>query len=121
MQERESTALDKLDWMVVCDLFETETAAFWKRPGVNPGSIGTEVFVLPGAAFYEKKGSVTNSGRLAQWKDQAGDPPGDARDELRNSRRPRGGNNTAVQRLRIRKDKPIKISIGLMTRASAVI
>ena len=80
--ERESTALDKLDWMVVCDLFETETASFWKRPGVNPGSIKTEVFVLPGAAFYEKKGSVTNSGRLAQWKDQAASPPGDARDEL---------------------------------------
>jgi len=28
---REGSALDKLDWMVVCDLFETETAAFWKR------------------------------------------------------------------------------------------
>jgi formate dehydrogenase major subunit len=80
--ERERAALDKLDWMVVCDLFETETAAFWKRPGVNPKNIRTEVFLLPGAAFYEKKGSVTNSGRLAQWKDQACHSPGDARDEL---------------------------------------
>jgi formate dehydrogenase major subunit len=79
---RESAALDKLDWMVVCDLFETETAAFWKRPGVNPGAVGTEVFLLPGAAFYEKTGSVTNSGRLAQWKEKACEPPGDACDEL---------------------------------------
>ena len=79
---REKSALDKLDWMVVCDLFETETTNFWKRPGVNPGTIGTEVFLLPGAAFYEKKGSVTNSGRLGQWKDKACDPPGDASDEL---------------------------------------
>ncbi len=80
--DRERSAFDKLDWMVVCDLFETETATFWKRPGLNPGTIGTEVFLLPGAAFYEKKGSVTNSGRLAQWKDKACDPPGDAGDEL---------------------------------------
>ncbi len=80
--DRERLALDKLQWMVVCDLFQTETANFWKRPGVNPKTIGTEVFLLPGAAFFEKKGSVTNSGRLAQWKDQACNPPGDATDEL---------------------------------------
>ncbi|MBP1698001.1 MAG: fdoG [Deltaproteobacteria bacterium] len=79
---REGSALDNLKWMVVCDLFETETAAFWKRPGVNPATISTEVFLLPGAAFFEKKGSLTNSGRLVQWKDQACDPPGDGGDEL---------------------------------------
>lgn len=79
--QRERHAMDNLDWMVVCDLFETETATFWKRPGVDPTSIKTEVFVLPGAAFFEKKGSVTNSGRLAQWKDKACNPPGDALNE----------------------------------------
>ena len=30
--------LDKLEWMVVADLFEHETASFWKRPGVDPAS-----------------------------------------------------------------------------------
>jgi formate dehydrogenase major subunit len=39
--------LDKLEWMVVADLFEHETASFWKRPGVDPARIETEVFVLP--------------------------------------------------------------------------
>ena len=40
-------ALDKLEWMVVADLFEHETASFWKRPGADPARIPTEVFVLP--------------------------------------------------------------------------
>jgi len=81
--DRERLALEKLNWMVVCDLFETETATFWKRPGTRPTTIGTEVFLIPGAAFYEKKGSVTNSGRLAQWKEQTCNPPGAAADELK--------------------------------------
>ncbi|KKM01392.1 hypothetical protein LCGC14_1794860, partial [marine sediment metagenome] len=40
-------AMAKLDWMLVVDLFETETASFWKRPGVDPSEIQTEVFLLP--------------------------------------------------------------------------
>jgi formate dehydrogenase-N alpha subunit len=44
--------LEKLDWMVVADLFEHETASFWKRPGVDPARIPTEVFVLPAAVVY---------------------------------------------------------------------
>ena len=31
--------LDKLEWMVVADLFEHETASFWKRPGADPARI----------------------------------------------------------------------------------
>lgn len=67
-----------LDMLVVCDLFETETSNFWTLDT----TCTTEVYLLPGAAFYEKKGSVTNSGRLVQWKDKACEPPGDAKDEL---------------------------------------
>ncbi len=78
----ERRALGKLDWMVLTELWETETAAFWKRPGVDPAGIKTEVFLLPAAASYEKEGSVTNSGRWAQWRYKAIDPPGDARDDL---------------------------------------
>jgi formate dehydrogenase major subunit len=78
----ERQALESLDWMVAADLWETETAAFWKRPGVDPATIKTEVFLLPAAASYEKQGSVTNSGRWAQWRYKAVDPPGQARADL---------------------------------------
>ncbi len=75
-------ALEKLDWLVVADLWETETATFWKRPGAKPETIQTEVFLLPAAASMEKEGSVTNSGRWAQWRRPAVDPPGQARSDL---------------------------------------
>ena len=75
-------ALGKLDWMVVADLWETETATFWKRPGVNPADVKTEVFLLPAAASVEKEGSVTNSSRLAQWRYLCGATPGEARSDL---------------------------------------
>jgi len=78
----ERKALDKLDWLVAVDLWETETAAFWKRPGVNPTDVKTEVFLLPAAASFEKEGSVTNSGRWAQWRYETIGPPGDARPDL---------------------------------------
>lgn len=80
--EMERKALEKLDWLVVIDLFETETASFWKAPGVNPQEIKTEVFLLPAAASYEKSGSITNSGRWIQWRYQAIEPPGDAKSDL---------------------------------------
>ena len=78
----ERKALEKLDWLVAVDLWETETAAFWKRPGVDPTTIDTEVFMLPAACSYEKEGSVTNSGRWMQWRYKAVDPPGDAEHDL---------------------------------------
>ncbi len=78
----EAAAMDKLDWCVVIDPFETETAAFWKRPAVNPDDIQTEVFFLPAAVSFEKPGIVTNSGRVLQWRDEAVAPPGDARNDL---------------------------------------
>lgn len=75
-------ALEKLDWMVCIDPFETETAAFWKRPGVSPENIKTEVYLLPCAVAYEKEGSKSNSSRWAQWLFKAADPPGEALDDL---------------------------------------
>lgn len=72
----------KLDWLVSVDLFENETAAFWKEDGVKPEEIQTEVFLLPGASGYEKDGTKTNSGRWIQWTYKAQDPPGDAKADL---------------------------------------
>ncbi len=83
----ERKALAKLDWMVVRDLFETETAAFWRNsPEIKSGElkatdIKTEVFFLPAAGVAEMDGSFTNTGRLLQWHDKAADPPDDARSD----------------------------------------
>jgi formate dehydrogenase major subunit len=83
-------ALEQLDWMVVRDLYEVESAAFWyKKPGFGPetepvdsSKIKTEIFLLPAAASTEKEGSFTNTQRMLQWRDKAVDPSGDARSDL---------------------------------------
>jgi formate dehydrogenase major subunit len=77
-------ALEQLDWMVVRDLYEVESAAFWHRgpEPVDPSQIKTEVFLMPAAASTEKAGSFTNTQRLIQWRDKAADPPGAARSDL---------------------------------------
>ncbi len=78
----ERKALENLDWLVAVDLWETETAAFWQRPGVDPAKIKTEVFLLPASASMEKEGSVTNSSRWMQWRYKCGDSPGMAEPDL---------------------------------------
>jgi formate dehydrogenase major subunit len=81
-------ALRSLDWVVVRDLVEIETAAFWydapeiESGEVTPQDIATEVFLMPGASHVEKKGTFTNTQRLLQWREQAVEPRGDARSEL---------------------------------------
>ncbi|MDH4140549.1 MAG: molybdopterin-dependent oxidoreductase [Coriobacteriia bacterium] len=77
----ERKAMEKLDWMVAIDLWETETSVFWKAPSIKPADINTEVFMLPAACHYEKQGSIANSGRWIQWRWKAVDPPGDALDD----------------------------------------
>ncbi len=72
-------ALTQLDWLVNVNLFENETGDFWRGPGMDSKKIKTEVFMLPCAASFEKEGSITNSGRLMQWRNKAVNPPGEAR------------------------------------------
>ena len=80
-------ALAKLDWLVVRDLHEIETAAFWydapevRRGELRPEQIPTEIFLLPASVSAEKEGTLTNTQRLVQWHDKAVEPPGDARSE----------------------------------------
>jgi formate dehydrogenase major subunit len=62
-------ALATLDWMVVQDLFLTETASF------------ADV-VLPASAFPEKTGTFTNTDRRVQLGRQALELPGQARQDL---------------------------------------
>jgi formate dehydrogenase alpha subunit len=59
-------ALEKLDFLVVQDIFLTETAAL------------ADV-VLPAAAFAEKQGTFTNTERRVQMVRQAVNPPGEAK------------------------------------------
>ena len=81
-------ALAQLDWLVVRDLVEIETATFWRDgPEIETGElrtedIATEVFFLPAAAHTEKDGSFTNTQRLLQWHHAAVPPRGDCRSDL---------------------------------------
>jgi len=81
-------ALSNLKWLVVRDLVETETSAFWKdspeveRGEVHPSTIKTEVFLMPAAGSAEKDGTFTNTQRLLQYHNQAVEPPGDATSEI---------------------------------------
>jgi formate dehydrogenase alpha subunit len=63
------TALKKLDFLVVQDIFLTETAQL------------ADV-VLPAACFAEKDGTFTNTERKVQRLRKAVNPPGEARDDL---------------------------------------
>ena len=84
----ERKALSKLKWLVVRDLVEIETASFWlDSPEIVSGElrtedIETEVFLFPAASHVEKAGTFTNTQRLLQWREQAIEPPGDARSDL---------------------------------------
>jgi formate dehydrogenase major subunit len=77
-----------LDWLVVRDLFEIESATFWKdSPEIETGEIvteecRTEVFLLPAASHVEKEGTFTQTQRMLQWREKALDPVGDCRSEL---------------------------------------
>jgi formate dehydrogenase major subunit len=81
-------ALAKLDWLVVRDVVEIESASFWyDSPEIESGelrtdAIPTEVFFLPAATHTEKDGSFTNTQRLLQWHWQAVEPKGDCRSDL---------------------------------------
>ncbi|MFO7895071.1 MAG: formate dehydrogenase subunit alpha [Longimicrobiales bacterium] len=62
-------ALSVMDWLVVQEIFLTETASY------------ADV-ILPASAFPEKTGTFTNSDRRVQLGRQVLDPPGDARQDL---------------------------------------
>jgi formate dehydrogenase major subunit len=80
-------ALSKLNWLVVRDMVEIESANFWynspeiERGELKPEEIKTEVFFFPAAGHAEKEGAFTNTQRLLQWREKAVNPPGDCRSE----------------------------------------
>lgn len=74
--------MSKLDWLIVADWFETETASFWKAPGMDPSKVMTTVYMLPAALIYEKEGSLNNSGRWMQWRQKAVEPMGQCKSDF---------------------------------------
>ena len=80
--------LAKLEWLVVRDAVEIESASFWHdAPEIESGElrteeIPTEVFFMPTALHTEKDGSFTNTQRLVQWHHKATEPKEDCRSEL---------------------------------------
>ncbi|MEO6914133.1 MAG: molybdopterin-dependent oxidoreductase [Candidatus Baltobacteraceae bacterium] len=75
-------ALERLEWMVNVDSYETETASFWKREGTDPRKIATECFYIPAATILEKDGTMTNTNRLLQFHDKAVEPAGESVSDL---------------------------------------
>lgn len=75
-------ALAKLEMLVVVDIFPSETAQFFSAFALKPEDVGTEVIALPAAAFLEKDGCLTNSGRWVQGREVAVPPPGEAKADL---------------------------------------
>src|SRR2546421_4439376 len=74
-------AMQRLDWLVLVDIFLTETAEVGKGPGGNPNDGKTEGFFRPAAPAAEKDGSLTNTMRLIQWHEKAVDQPGAVKTE----------------------------------------
>lgn len=80
--------LAKLDWLVVRDTTEIESANFWRKGNLvrdgktRPEEIGVEIFLMPAALSGEKDGTFTNTHRLVQWHDRVVAPPGDSRSDL---------------------------------------
>ncbi len=80
--------LADLEWMVVRETFENETASFWyKSPEIESGEmkakeIKTEIFMLPAELPGEKEGSFTNTHRLLQWHDKVVESAADCRSDL---------------------------------------
>ncbi|MBV9734314.1 MAG: molybdopterin-dependent oxidoreductase [Acidisphaera sp.] len=80
-------ALAKLEWLVVRDFMESDTASFWRngrlvqKGELRSEDIGTEIFLLPSSLAGEKPGTYTNTHRLVQWHDKVVEAPGDSRSE----------------------------------------
>src|SRR2546426_112410 len=72
-------AMRNLEWLVVADLFESDTAAIWKEPGGHPQAGQGEVVFIPAGPGGEEGGLMQKPIRTAPRRVQAVDPPGDAR------------------------------------------
>jgi formate dehydrogenase major subunit len=72
-------AMQTLDWLVMGEVHDTETASFWRQPGLDPKKIKTEVFMLPSCQRGEKDGTTSNSGRWHQWHHKGYEPLGESK------------------------------------------
>ncbi len=68
-------AIFNLETLVCVDLFENETAA------ANRNGTGV-TYLIPSCSHAEEAGSVTNSGRILQWRERATLPKGNSKSDL---------------------------------------
>lgn len=74
-QEAIRNGFYNLDTLIVVDMFNTETAAVSRRPdGVT--------YLIPACAHVEEAGSVSNSGRVLQWRERATLPKGKSKSDI---------------------------------------
>lgn len=71
--------LANMDTLICQDVFVNETAEFWSRPGDNPADINTEVIFLPACSYLERRGTITNSMRMIQWRMEGPPPVGESK------------------------------------------
>lgn len=67
--------LENLNLLVCVDLFENETAACSRKAA-------GETYLIPTCSHVEEAGSVTNSGRVLQWRERARVPAGNSKADL---------------------------------------
>ncbi|MDO8915522.1 MAG: molybdopterin-dependent oxidoreductase [Coriobacteriia bacterium] len=74
-QKMVRAGLKKLKLLVVTDMFATETVECER-------DANTVTYVLPACSHVEEAGSVTNSGRVLQWRQQAVKPLGNSKADM---------------------------------------
>lgn len=74
-QSKIRDGLKELDLLVVADLFENETAGCDRK-------LGSATYLIPTCSYAEEAGSVTNSGRVLQWRERASLPAGNSKADL---------------------------------------
>jgi len=74
-QGKVRAGLKKLNLLVCVDMFENETAACER-------DAGTVTYLIPAASHVEEAGSVTNSGRVLQWRERTRLPAGNTKADL---------------------------------------
>ncbi len=74
-QEAIRNGFYNLDTLVIVEMFHTETAAVSRRPD-------GWTYLIPACAHVEEAGSVSNSGRVLQWRERAALPKGKSKSDI---------------------------------------
>ena len=71
--------LSKLDMLVGRSIYD-RNGSLWEKPRSGSQEDRHRGYLSPAASFLEKDGTLTNSGRMVQWRYTGIEPPGQAKD-----------------------------------------